>query len=139
VLSCLLSNACLASPVGGRIEVLATRSLSNGDPLERELVDAGINGFVTISVRDFGGGLPDYELGQVFERTRPSQTPLGLGESGAGLAQARMLVEAHGGHLWAESDDGVGTTFSFVLPVDEQQDLAPIDQTLSERDVVIAG
>ncbi|MFC2037101.1 ATP-binding protein [Chloroflexota bacterium] len=139
VLSCLLSNACLASPVGGRIELLAARSPSNGDPLERELLDTGINGFVTISVRDFGGGLPDDGLGQVFERTRPSQTPLGLGESGAGLAQVRMLVEAHGGHLWVESEDGVGTTFSFVLPIDEQQDRAPIDQTLRERDVAIAG
>jgi signal transduction histidine kinase len=139
VLSYLLSNACLASPVGGRIEVLATRSPSNGAPLERELLDAGVNGFVTVSVKDFGGGLPDDGLGRVLEQTRSSQTSLGLGESGAGLAQVRMLVEAHGGHLWVESEDGVGTTFSFVLPIDEQQDRAPIDQPLSERDVAIAG
>ena len=72
-----------------------------------------------VSVIDSGGGLSDEALQQVFDRSRPSQTPPGLGESGAGLAWAKTLVEAQGGRLWVESENGVGTTFRFVLPVND--------------------
>jgi len=117
-LSSLLSNAYLASAVGGRVQVQTTESFS--PPFDREGLDLNGDGFVIVSVKDSGGGLSDEALGRVFDRTRPSQTPPGLGESGASLALVRMLVEAHGGRLWVESESGVGTTFSCVLPVNKQ-------------------
>jgi signal transduction histidine kinase len=115
-LSNLLSNACLASSEGGQVQVQATQAASL--PQAQHMAVNG-DGFVIVSVRDSGGGLSDEALDQVFDRSRPRYTPPGLGESGAGLALVKTLVEAQGGRLWVESEQGVGTTFSFVLPVND--------------------
>jgi signal transduction histidine kinase/GAF domain-containing protein len=115
VLSSLISNACLASSVGGQVQIKALRS-EQPLPSQGQMETNG-DGFVVVSVKDSGGGLSDEALGQIFDRGRPSQTPLGLGESGAGLALAKTLIEAHGGRLWVESDQGIGATFSVVLPI----------------------
>jgi signal transduction histidine kinase len=119
ILAGLLSNACMASPVGGKVLVQSFHSdrPASDSPSVRDTPD-----FVSVSISDQGGGLTDTALDQVFERTRPSQTPPGLGESGAGLALVRALVEAHGGHLWVDSRVGASTTFSFALPVDIPDD-----------------
>jgi signal transduction histidine kinase len=117
VMANLLSNACRASGPGGQIQVEAIQS--NGLLDQQGPLDAADDGFVIVSIRDSGGGLSDDALNRVFDRRRPSGTPRGLGESGAGLALVKALVEAHGGRLWIESEAGVGTTFSFVLPVNE--------------------
>jgi signal transduction histidine kinase len=116
VVANLLSNACLASAVGSEIQVRTAESA--GVPQEQNL---HLNGdrFVVLAIRDSGGGLPDEALGRIFDPGRPSRTPPGLGESGAGLALVKTLVEAHGGRLWVESNQGAGTTFSFILPVND--------------------
>jgi signal transduction histidine kinase/GAF domain-containing protein len=115
VLSHLLSNACLASTVGGQVIVQAAQSPTV--PLDHEETSLNGDGFLVVSISDSGGGLSEEALTRVFDRARPSGTPEGLGESGAELSLARTLVEAHGGRLWVESKKGVGTTFSLVLPV----------------------
>jgi two-component system phosphate regulon sensor histidine kinase PhoR len=130
VLSNLLSNAYLASSEGGRIQVWATQS--NGPAPQQEHLELNGDGFVIVSVKDFGGGLPDEALERVFDRARPSQTPAGLGESGAGLALVKTLVEAHGGRLWVESEQGVGTTFRFVLPISVQEGFPVVGRTLPQ-------
>jgi signal transduction histidine kinase/GAF domain-containing protein len=117
VLSNLISNACLASAVGGQIQIRAIQS--EGISSAREHLDLNGDGYVIVSVKDCGGGLSDEALQRIFDRSRPSQTPVGLGESGAGLALVKTLVEAHGGRLWVESDKGVGATFSIILPVND--------------------
>lgn len=137
VLTNLLSNACLASAEGGRISITAARS--DGAVLHREQPDLEGDGFVIVSVRDSGGGLSDEALSRVFDRGRPSRTPRGLGESGAGLALVKALVEAHGGRLWVETEQGVGTTFSFVLPVNELKPPSPAARRLDDQGNVRAG
>lgn len=119
ILSNLLSNACLASTVGGEVSIRTTRSAEA--PPDHDLELNG-DGFVIVSITDSGGGLSDEALGRVFDRGRPPRALTGLGESGAGLALVKTLVEAHGGRLWVESNQGVGTTFSFVLPVNSAGD-----------------
>ncbi len=121
VLSSLLSNACLASSAGGQVRVTTIQSAAS--PVEQEDLMNG-DGFVIISVKDSGGGLSEEAFSQIFDRSRPIQTPPGLGESGAGLALAKTLVEAQGGRLWVESERGIGTTFSLVLPVNSIGDYA---------------
>jgi signal transduction histidine kinase/GAF domain-containing protein len=116
VVNNLLSNACLASELGGQIEVQTSASHSSTPGSEGWAPNG--DRFVVVSVRDSGGGLSDEALGGVFDQGRPSRVPQGLGESGAGLSLVKTLVEVHGGRLWVESEKGVGTTFSFVLPID---------------------
>jgi len=115
VLANLLSNACLATSAGGQVRVEAFQSPTFPLP-DGEYAENG-DGFLIVSVSDSGDGLSEEALHQVFDRSRPSQTPQGLGESGAGMALVRTLIEAHGGRMWVETEKGVGTTFSFVLPV----------------------
>jgi signal transduction histidine kinase len=115
VVNNLLSNACLASELGGQIEVQT--SASHGPAVGAEGWMRNGDRFIIVSVRDSGGGLSEEALGQVFDLGRPSRVPHGLGESGAGLSLVKTLVEVHGGRLWVESEKGVGTTFSFVLPI----------------------
>jgi signal transduction histidine kinase len=118
VVSSLVSNACLASSTGGRVRVRTAQSLGSSGRAPDLLANG--DGFVIVTVQDCGGGLSDEALGRIFDRARPSQTPPGLGESGASMAMTKTLVEAHGGRMWVESEDGVGTTISCVLPVNDQ-------------------
>ena len=73
--------------------------------------EAGVPG-ARVTVRDRGMGLGGGEPGRLFEPFYTTK-PQGLG---MGLAISRSIVEAHGGRLWAEPNDGPGATFSFVLP-----------------------
>lgn len=114
ILSNLLDNAFLASTVGGQVGIRTAQSAS--PPLAQDLELNG-DGFVIVSITDSGGGLSEEALGQVFDPNRPGMAAEGLGKSGADLALVKTLVEAHGGRLWVESETGIGTTFSFVLPV----------------------
>lgn len=74
---------------------------------------------VTLSVRDFGSGLPPANLERVFEkfhRTDGSDSQAVYGY-GLGLYICRRLVEAQGGRIWAENHPNGGAVFSFALPV----------------------
>jgi len=74
---------------------------------------------VTVSVRDFGPGLPADELKRVFDkyhRTDSSDSQAAYGY-GLGLYVCHRLVEANGGRIWAENHPGGGAVFSFTLPV----------------------
>jgi len=66
----------------------------------------------TISVRDRGIGLTAAQMGRLFEAFYTTK-PHGMG---MGLAISRSIIEAHGGRLWAEPNQGPGATFSFSLP-----------------------
>jgi two-component system sensor histidine kinase VicK len=75
-------------------------------------------GEVQVQVRDEGIGIPAADLpriGERFYRADKDRSRAG-GGSGLGLAIARVLVEAHGGRLWLESQEGHGTTVTFTLP-----------------------
>jgi len=102
VLLNLLGNALRYTPEGGRIELSARQD-------DRE---------ITFSVRDTGAGIEPGELTNIFERfyrTDHSRSRSG-GGAGLGLAIAKGLVEAHGGKIWAQSNPGEGSRFSFTLP-----------------------
>ena len=103
VLVNLLHNAAKFSPAGTTVEVAARES---GD-------------HVTIEVRDHGVGIPRADVDRVFERfykVDKSHTP-GRGGTGLGLSIARHIVEGHGGRIWAHSEDGKGSTFTFTVPL----------------------
>lgn len=75
------------------------------------------------SVADQGIGIVPSELDQIFDRMYRSSDEhvRNLPGGGLGLTMARTIVERHGGHIWAESTYGEGSTFMFVLPLAEAQ------------------
>jgi signal transduction histidine kinase len=101
VLSNLLGNAIKYSRPGGSITLR---------------VSAAPDRLVLVQVIDHGIGIPASELPRVGERFyRADKARSGSGH-GLGLAIAQSLIHAHGGELWLESEEGVGTTARFTLP-----------------------
>jgi two-component system phosphate regulon sensor histidine kinase PhoR len=74
---------------------------------------------VIVAVEDHGQGIPRAALPRIFERFYKVDRARtrGAGGTGLGLSIARHIVEAHGGQIWAESEEGIGSTFSFSIPV----------------------
>ena len=74
-----------------------------------------------ISVSDSGVGIPKQEQAQVFDKfhqvKRRKTGTRGEKGTGLGLAICKNLVELHGGRIWVESEDGIGSNFSFTLPL----------------------
>jgi PAS domain S-box-containing protein len=100
VLDNLLGNAIKYSPGG---EVLVT-------------VEA-VRGQAYLRVADQGPGIPADALPHLFERFYRGEHATGDGGLGLGLYISRMLVEAHGGRIWAASKPGSGSTFTVMLPL----------------------
>jgi two-component system phosphate regulon sensor histidine kinase PhoR len=68
-------------------------------------------------VADQGPGIPAEALPRLFERFYRGHPAAGEAGLGLGLYIARMLVEAHGGRIWAASEPGSGSTFIVALPL----------------------
>lgn len=106
----LLANAVKVTPSGQTVAISATPK-SNDETQ-----------YLQISVHDSGGGIVSQDLPRVFDRFYQADEPLiqGLGETGVGLAIAKVLVEANGGQIWVESEMGDSSTFFFTLPISDQ-------------------
>jgi two-component system phosphate regulon sensor histidine kinase PhoR len=75
--------------------------------------------WMLVSVCDTGIGIPAQELPRIFERFYKVDRSRNreIGGTGLGLAIAKHLIEGHGGRLWADSEEGHGSTFYFTLPL----------------------
>jgi GAF domain-containing protein len=102
VLLNLLSNALKFTPEGGRIDV-----------------SAGVHDEVAeVSVTDTGVGIAPEDQEAVFEEFRQvGAADKKVEGTGLGLALSRKFIELHGGQIWVKSKVGVGSTFTFTLPV----------------------
>jgi len=103
----LISNAIKFSPQASTIpsEIKLTANYVSGDE-------------AIIEVQDHGRGIPADKLQQIFERFKQvdaSDSRI-MGGTGLGLAICRSIVSQHGGHIWATSTLGEGSTFHFTLP-----------------------
>jgi signal transduction histidine kinase len=103
VLGNILSNAFKFTPKGGTVELSATAE----------------SGCVRLVARDTGAGIPSHQLPYVFEKfyQADNQDVSGIRGTGLGLAIAKGIITAHGGTIAVESQVGVGTTFTIVLPL----------------------
>jgi signal transduction histidine kinase len=102
VITNLLTNAVKFSPAGSRVEMSVARDESS----------------VRVSVRDQGRGIAPHEMALLFVPFSRTSTRPTAGETstGLGLAICRKIVEGHGGRIWAESELGTGSVFSFEVP-----------------------
>jgi two-component system, OmpR family, sensor kinase len=98
---------------------LVRNAVAHTSPGDRILVSASAgDGHLTISVSDSGPGIPPDQLELIFERFHRVEQARArsTGGSGLGLPIARAIVEAHGGHIHAESAPAHGATFRVELP-----------------------
>ena len=103
VLRNLLENAIRHTDKGGRITISACQEST----------------FIKISVTDTGEGIPPEDIENIFERfyrVDKSRSRV-TGGHGLGLTIARRYVEAHGGKITVQSEQGKGSTFSFTIPL----------------------
>jgi signal transduction histidine kinase len=125
----LLDNALRYTPPGGTVTVSASAAPEPGHEGKRATPrQPG----VCFAVQDTGPGIAPADLPHIFERfyrADPSRSRRS-GGSGLGLAIARGYVAAHGGHIWAESTPGEGTTIRFWLPAEPAAGRAPVPEAL---------
>ena len=79
--------------------------------------------YVQVQIADTGSGIAPEDLQHIFQyfyRSEKSRSRKS-GGSGIGLALARQFVRSHGGRIWADSEVGRGTTFTFILPIHSQR------------------
>jgi signal transduction histidine kinase len=112
VLTNLLSNALRYTPAGGQVRIAASLVTDDHRPGVSPQAE------IRVAVSDTGEGIPAEELPNLFERfyRTDKSRARSSGGSGLGLSIARQLVEAHGGRIWADSQPGVGSTFTFAVP-----------------------
>jgi len=105
VLNNLVTNAIRYTPEGGKVVVSTGKEEAEG------------RAWVTVTVTDTGIGIPEEELPHIFERFFRGEKPraMQLTGTGLGLAIAQEIVELHGGRVAAESEEGIGSTFTVWL------------------------
>jgi len=102
VLRNILSNAIKFSPEGGTIDISTFKKADS----------------VVVSVRDQGAGVPENELGSIFDKFfQSSKTKTGAGGTGLGLAICQEIITAHKGRIWAENNPDTGVNFLFEIPL----------------------
>jgi signal transduction histidine kinase len=107
VLNNLVENAIQYTPDGGKITMTA------------DIVRTEEQNWATLAVSDTGIGIPEHELGHIFERFYRGEIPRQkqISGTGLGLAIAKEILALHGGRLSVESQPNTGSTFKVWLPL----------------------
>ena len=103
VLKKLVHNAIVYTHEGGSLEIKVKK----------------VGKMIRVEVKDTGVGIPYDEQHRIFNKFfRASNASLAQpNASGVGLFVAKAMIEAHGGSIWFDSEEGKGTTFFFTLPI----------------------
>lgn len=78
---------------------------------------------VVVSIQDTGKGIAEEDLPKLFQKFQQIESghENEEGGTGLGLAICKEIIARHGGKIWAESKPGEGTTFNFILPIQERR------------------
>jgi signal transduction histidine kinase len=124
---------------GGKIAIVLSNLVKNALTFTNEGGQVIIRGerqteYVQISVEDNGVGIPASDLPRVFDRFYQVESHLTRrhGGMGLGLSVAKVMVEMHGGRIWAESTEGLGSTFIFLLPIKSKSDIHGTEKAFVE-------
>jgi signal transduction histidine kinase len=106
VLTNLIKNALTFTDPGGQIGIKAE----------------GDGGLIKVFVVDTGIGIPEKDVGRVFDRFFQVESHLTRkhGGMGLGLSIAKAMVEMHNGQIWCESKEGTGSLFCFIVPATQE-------------------
>ena len=118
-LSNLVKNALLFTESGGHVTINVQEE----------------TGHFKVTVKDDGIGIPARDLPRVFERFFQVESHLTrhYGGMGLGLSVAKAMIELHGGRIWAESEEGKGSTFTFLVPIAQPQHSPPVSDPSVEQ------
>ncbi|MFI4983831.1 MAG: sensor histidine kinase, partial [Rickettsiales bacterium] len=101
----LLSNAIKFSPPESTLTITLENTTYNNKPA------------LIFAIQDQGIGISADELEKVFDKfVQSSKTKSQAGGTGLGLSICNEIIRGHGGKIWAESKEGEGSTFKFILP-----------------------
>ena len=103
VMANLVDNAIKYNREGGKVDVILSCNQVR----------------VQLSVRDTGKGIAPKDLGGIFDkfyRGQDNEDEIARG-AGLGLSLAKKIIEAHGGDIWVQSELGIGSNFTFSLPL----------------------
>ncbi len=102
----LLTNAIKYTPEGGKITI-------NAEPFTEKNQE-----FIKVSLSDTGTGIPKNMLDRIFDKFLQVEAKEsgGASSTGLGLTFCKMVIDAHKGNIWAESELDKGTTFHFTIP-----------------------
>lgn len=117
ILTNLLSNAIKYTPKGGHVSVQINQ----------------IEEHLQIKVRDSGIGIPQKNLARVFDRYFRAPELMDEGGSGVGLALTKELVALFNGNISVESKEGLGSTFTLLLPVTQKAEIVNARRFIQER------
>jgi signal transduction histidine kinase len=112
ILANLLENACIVTPEDGEIRLYAKIERKENEP-----------NLLQVSVTDQGGGIDTADIPRVFTRRYKVENPLiqGIGDTGVGLSIVKSLVELQKGRIWVDTQEGIGSIFSVLIPLIEDQ------------------
>ena len=118
VIDNILNNAIKYSPDGGKVTVTMQTT-------DTQLI---------LSISDQGLGIPKKDLPLIFDRFYrvDKARSRAQGGTGLGLAIAKEIVKQHKGFIWANSEEGEGSTFTIVLPYENDNDA--IDEWEEDED-----
>lgn len=122
----LVENAVKYTAPGGEVRISVRRS-------GREAL---------LTVADEGPGVPPEAIPHIFDRffRVDAARSRSEGGSGLGLAICREIVQAHGGRVWAESEEGIGSSLFIALEAsDARQEAHPVDSAAASRSTIHAG
>jgi len=123
VLTNLITNAVKYSPQGGEITV-DVRLVRDERDLSMMFGDTPVINFpcLVVSIADDGIGVPEEELESIFQRFYRVDNQIIKSTPGAGLGLyiSQMIVEGHGGRIWAGNRSRGGSVFNFSLPLEQR-------------------
>ncbi len=115
VVTNLAHNAIKFTPAGGAITVFAKRVGPDDKMPDATALDPSEE--LILGVTDTGLGIPAEDMPRIFERFYKTDRARAQEGTGLGLAIAKHIVRGHGGHIWVESIENVGSTFYFTLQI----------------------
>jgi signal transduction histidine kinase len=115
VLQNLLDNAIKFSPAGG-VVTLGVCHVDEAAGTPVRMLPSHHTDSLLVWVQDQGPGIPASYHGRIFEKFGQVRTQK-LRGSGLGLTFCKLAIEAHGGQIWVESEEGRGSVFAFTLPL----------------------